>query len=1067
MATLIMTPSPAMLASAIVRDPLIVCLHTRVTDAIALMGKMQASYDPLLDDQSINHQLIDDQLLDDQLIDRKLSTGNISKKLDNLHRLVRSSCVLVAIEGKLLGILTERDIVRILAQYHHQPQAIANLTMAEVMTHPVFTLPESILTDIFTAVHLLLQKHLQPLPIINAANQIVGLVSHETLLQIDKQQLQAHFHQSEAQKQAMLMAIPDLIYCISSEGIYLEGFSSSSVANLLPADINPIGKHISQLLLPEIAQRKLEMIRQALATGKIQVCEQKNVINGKIQYEKVQMVKLNNQEVLEIIRNITEQRYQEKILAGQQRVLEMLARGASLPDILQQLIQFTEEQSPEMLGSILLLSGQRLWYGVAPSLPEDFINLSHGILIGDRAGSCGTAAYRKQQIIVADIEHDPLWQDVWQVALQYNLRACWSTPIFAQSGEVLGTFAMYYREPRLPTAQDLELVEVVVHLAGLAIARKRAEEASQASESRYRLLAENTHDLICLHSLDCKFVYVSPSCKSLLGYDCEELIGQTFHDFIHPEDGDRLHQETQIATHTPSSAKLQPITYRIQQKSGDYIWLETLAKPILDLAGQIIQIQTTSRDITERVQAQESLRYGAFHDSLTGLPNRDLLMERLELAINRIKRHYNYHFAVLFLDLDRFKVINDSLGHGAGDQLLIAVADKLKSILRNSDLAVRLGGDEFVILLDGIKDIQDAVRATKRVFRELAIPSVIGGRELYINTSIGIAFGTNAYTQAADILRDADIAMYQAKKQGRGSYEIFNAAMHKAAIYRLHLENDLRQALERQELVVYYQPIIDLRGVRVKKGMVQQQDTRKILPEQIMGFEALVRWQHPHLGLLSPLEFIPLAEETGLIVALDRWIFSTACQQLAAWQTKFPCYNLKMNLNLSAQDLVQGDLLAHIDAVLAATGISGESITIEITESTLIDDIDQTIALLEQLKARKIRVSIDDFGTGYSSLSYLPRLPMDNLKIDRSFVGQMEQGNRNYQVVSTIIALSNQLELGVVAEGIETTQQLQWLQELGCEFGQGYLFAQPLTSEAIEELLLNSFLERNYFLEQG
>ncbi len=1066
MATLIMTPSPAMLASVIVRDPLIVGLQTKVTEAIDLMAKMQASYDPLLEHQSINYQLIDDQLIDNQLIDPKLLTGNISRKLDNLHNLVRSSCVLVAVEGELVGIFTERDLVRILAQPHYQPQALADLTMVEVMTHPVFTLSESVLTDIFAAVNLLLQKHLQPLPIVNTANQIVGLVSHETLLQIEKQQLQAHFHQSEAQKQAMLMAIPDLIYCISSEGIYLEGFSSNSVANLLPADINPIGKHISQLLPPEIAQRKLDMIRQALATGKIQICEQKNLIDGKIQYEKVQMVKLNDQEVLETVRNITEHRYQEQILAGQQRVLEMLARGASLSDILQQLIQVTEEQSPEMLGSILLLSEQRLWYGVAPSLPEDYINLSNGFLVGDGAGSCGTAAYRKQQIVVADIEHDPLWQDYWQVALQYNLRACWSTPILAQSGEVMGTFAMYYREPRLPTSHDLDLIKVVVHLAELAIARKRSEEASQANESRYRLLAENTNDLICLHSLDCKFVYVSPSCKLLLGYDCEELIGQTFYNFVHPEDRDRFHREAQIALHSLQSAKLQPITYRMRQQSGDYIWLETLTKSIVDVQGQIIQLQTTSRDITERIQAQESLRYGAFHDSLTGLPNRDLLIERLELAISRIKHHYNYHFAVLFLDLDRFKVINDSLGHGAGDQLLIAVAHKLKSILRNSDLAVRLGGDEFVILLDEIKDIQDAVRATKRVFRELAIPLVIEGRELYINTSIGIAFGTHAYTQAADILRDADIAMYQAKKQGRGSYEIFNTAMHKAALHRLQLENDLRQALERQELVVYYQPIIDLREIRVTKSVVQQ-DSRKIRPEQIVGFEALVRWQHPQWGLLSPLEFIPLAEETGLIVALDRWIFATACKQLADWQTRFPCYNLKMNMNLSAQDLIQGDLIAHIDAVLAATGVSGASITIEITESTLIDDINQTIALLEQLKARKIQVSIDDFGTGYSSLSYLPRLPADNLKIDRSFVGHMEQDNRNYQVVSTIIALSNQLELGVVAEGIETIQQLQWLQELGCEFGQGYLFAQPSPSQAIEELLFNSYLERNYYLEHG
>jgi PAS domain S-box-containing protein len=259
-------------------------------------------------------------------------------------------------------------------------------------------------------------------------------------------------------------------------------------------------------------------------------------------------------------------------------------------------------------------------------------------LIRDGAGSCGTAAYRQQQVVVADIEHDPLWQDYWEIALQYNLRACWSTPIFAQSGEVLGTFAMYYQEPRQPTPQDLELVKVVVHLAELAIARKRAEEASQASESRYRLLAENTHDLICLHSPDCQLVYVSPSCKLLLGYDCDELIGQTFSNFIHPEDGDRFHQEAQVALHSPQSAKLQPITYRMRQKSGSYIWLETLTKSILDPTGQIVQLQTTSRDITERIQAQESLRYGAFHDSLTGLANRDLLIERLELAITAVFR---------------------------------------------------------------------------------------------------------------------------------------------------------------------------------------------------------------------------------------------------------------------------------------------------------------------------------------------------------------------------------------------------------------------------------------------
>jgi diguanylate cyclase (GGDEF)-like protein/PAS domain S-box-containing protein len=565
--------------------------------------------------------------------------------------------------------------------------------------------------------------------------------------------------------------------------------------------------------------------------------------------------------------------------------------------------------------------------------------------------------------------------------------------------------------------------------------RKQAEEALRESESRYRLVAENMNDLVCLHDLQGHYLYVSPSCELLLGYRYDEMLGQNPYDFFHPDDRDRVYQESHA---TALSGKSTPTTYRIRQKSGRYLWFETLTKPILDASGQIVQLQTTSRDVTARIEAQNQLKHDALHDALTGLPNRHLLIERLDLAISRAKRLKEYRFAVLFLDLDRFKVINDSLGHLAGDQLLIAIAQKLQSTLRSIDLAARLGGDEFVILLEEVKDIQEAVRATERIFAALQTPLMLEGREIYTTSSIGIVLGTQDYGQASHLLRDADIAMYRAKNKGKARYEIFDAEMHTQALNRLHLENDLRRASEYQEFVLHYQPIVTL-----NTGC-------------LVGFEALIRWRHPTQGLKFPGDFIAVAEETGLITRLDYWALRTACHQLAAWQTAFPeLAAMKVSVNLSAQDLQRADLLEEVDRILAQTRLPGRYLMLELTESMLIEDVESTITLLSQLKARGIQISIDDFGTGYSSLNYLHRLPVDNLKVDRSFVNQIQIGKRNHQIVETIAALSHQLELDAIAEGIETQQQLERLQHLGYKFGQGYLFSQPLSPEAIEALLVS------------
>lgn len=563
--------------------------------------------------------------------------------------------------------------------------------------------------------------------------------------------------------------------------------------------------------------------------------------------------------------------------------------------------------------------------------------------------------------------------------------------------------------------------------------RKKSEINLRLSEERYRLLAENTNDLICLHRLDGRYLFVSPSCKSLLGFLPEDMCNQKPTLFLHPEEADRVNQAIRAAilSQEPTS-----IVHRMRQKSGSYIWFETLTKTILDQQGKPIQLQTTSRDITERIQVQNQLQYDALHDALTGLANRNLLMERLELALHRAKRFETYQFAILFVDLDRFKIINDSLGHLVGDRLLVTIAQVLQGNLRSTDLAVRLGGDEFVILLDEIQDIKEAIRAAEHILSEFQAPWIIEGREVYTTASIGIVLGNRHYHQSVHLLRDADIAMYQAKQRGKSRYEIFNVEMHAQALRRLNLENDLRQALERQEFTLYYQPIVCLDN------------------GYLVGFETLVRWQHPTQGLKAPSDFISVAEETGLITALDYWVLHNACRQLATWQSIFPeMETLWVHINLSAQDLRRQDLLDEIDRALLQTNLAGECLTLEITESMLIEDIESTIALLNRLKQRGIQISIDDFGTGYSSLNYLHRLPVDSLKVDRSFVNQIQANSSNLQIIETIATLSTSLNIDAVAEGIETPLQWQKLQALGYRFGQGYLFSRPLSQADTEALL--------------
>lgn len=600
-------------------------------------------------------------------------------------------------------------------------------------------------------------------------------------------------------------------------------------------------------------------------------------------------------------------------------------------------------------------------------------------------------------------------------------------------GKVLGTICVISDQPLADPSRYTAILHIFAIRAAAELERQRAEMSLRDSEERFRLLAENTRDLICLHELNGRWLYLSPSCKVLLGFEPSELLGRNPLMLLHPDDRSIIQMEIRQSIH---EGKESVITYRIRKKNGEYIWLESFVKSVTIDHSHQAYLQTSSRNITEKVQIQEQLQYDAVHDALTGLSNRSLLLDRLNLAIERAKQCNSFSFAVLFVDLDRFKVINDSLGHLAGDQLLLIIAEKLKNTIRSIDLAARLGGDEFVLLLEETGTPQEALRVADRILESLHSPIQLGAHEVVMSASIGVVIGNSAYQNSLDLLRDADIAMYSAKAKGKACYAVFSPIMHEHALRQLELENDLRQAIEREEFTLFYQPIVSLPS------------------GEFSGFEALVRWQHPVKGMISPAEFIPVAEETGLIVPLGKWILREACRQMVVWQQQFPsAASLKVSVNLSVKQLREADLVNQIEQVLQTTGLSGASLALEITESILMEDVAVISQLLEQLRAYEVQISIDDFGTGFSSLSYLHRLPVNNLKIDRSFISNLLDSQRNLNVAKTIITLADELGINAIAEGIESQEQLHQLKRFGCEMGQGYLFSAPVTAEAIQSLI--------------
>ena len=564
--------------------------------------------------------------------------------------------------------------------------------------------------------------------------------------------------------------------------------------------------------------------------------------------------------------------------------------------------------------------------------------------------------------------------------------------------------------------------------------RVRADAASREADRRLREVLERTQFLALQLDMEGGIQFCNDAALRVTGYAREELLGRNWFDLCVAED----QRERRKAGYVDG---LKGGTFNLLEerevltRSGEMRVVEWNILPLREQDGRLIGSAAVGTDVTERRRTADKLLHGAFHDSLTGLPNRALFLDRLEHRLALEKRRHRTSFSVLVLDIDRFKVINDSLGHVLGDQLLIEVGRRLEAALRPGDTVARLSGDEFTILLEDVPTAEAARSVAERLHQELKTPFLLGNEEVFSGASIGIAHGSASYARPEDILRDADTALYRAKAQGRGRCVEFDVSMHDRAVELLHLETALRRALERREFRLHYQPVVSL------------------TTGQITGAEALLRWKHPERGLVPPLEFIPLAEENGLILEIGAWVLKEACRQMKEWQDKLGLPHLEIGVNLSSRQFQVPGLVAQVADVLQETRLSPRSLRLEVTESLLMDKHPRVAQTMTELRAMGVRIDLDDFGTGYSSLSYLHQFPIDTLKIDRSFIQRIGSTDEALEIVNTILALASSLDMEVVAEGVETEQQLVLLRQMRCSYAQGYHLSRPVEGSQFEELL--------------
>ncbi len=733
------------------------------------------------------------------------------------------------------------------------------------------------------------------------------------------------------------------------------------------------------------------------------------------------------------------------LLAEQQAIIEKIAQGAPLQETLESVCLFVETMlaRDDARCSVLLLEGDTLRHGAAPSLPPAYCAAVDGVAIGPKAGSCGTAACRGEQVIVSDIATDPLWTEFRDLALPHGLKACWSTPIRGQDDAILGTFAIYYPTPKAPEPWHLELISRFTHLCAIVIERHRTHQREQAlmaelraSNEQLRAFTRLIPDLGFIIDDQGRYEAVYGARDELLFQPRDSLIGRTVEEVLPPE---AAAQVMAVIRNTLETGEQQTIEYQLPLAQGTRIF-EGRTAPVdhYDPARpERRHVLWMARDVTERHLAEEKIRHLAYYDPLTLLPNRRMLTDRLEELLELSLRHDEVG-ALLYLDLDHFKRINDVLGHSIGDRLLQQVADRLRRLMRASDLVARIGGDEFVIVLDHSRDqtlemAEHAAEAARRILEELIRPFSLSGTEYRIGASIGISMIDAKSASIDALLRQADIAMYHAKSSGRNRFAFYDPQLQEAVDHYLRTEEALQQALEAGILTAWFQPQVDAQG-------------------RITGAEALVRWPHPERGMIPPDQFLPVAEQTGLIHPLQKVVMRHACDLVRALEAlgRLPSA-FRVAVNISPSLFHANPLASTLDIVTSA-GLSPRRFTLELTEHLLMDTSAEVRMVLEQLRCAGFRLSIDDFGTGYSSLAYLKNFPVDEIKIDRSFVESLTERTPTSPIIEAIVALARSFGFHLVAEGVETRQQSEALISQGVGHLQGYYYGRPMPAEAFLEV---------------
>ncbi len=734
--------------------------------------------------------------------------------------------------------------------------------------------------------------------------------------------------------------------------------------------------------------------------------------------------------------DITERKRAEEELQLLQRITKAVSVAPNLNSALEVALQLVCETTGWEFGEAWIPNPERTYleyssvsYGNS-SKHDGFKSQIQTLKFKANEELPGEVWFSQEPQWIPDISRNPDQKYSWALLVtKYQFKAGFGVPILADN-KVLAVLIFLMSIAKEEDQRLVELISSVAMQLGSVFQRKQAE-------AKYRSIFENAVEGIFQMSLEGKYISANPALSSILGYPSSDILLEkqaNIHEiYYNPDYSERFMQMLY------EQGEVSNFEAQVYRRDGRLIWILQNVRAIREQKGKrILCYEGSVIDITSLKKTEEKLRYSASHDALTNLWNRAFFMDQLKQTITRIHEQPSYQFAVLFLDLDGFKFINDSLGHSIGDQLLIEIGKRLRTCIRSNDTLARFGGDEFTILLENISQVNEVKEIAERIQRSLKRPFNLQGHQVFTGTSIGIVKSTLEYQLPPEVLRDADTAMYRAKQQGKGCSVVFNSGMRTDALRRLKLQTDLRWALERAEFQLYYQPIIELEN------------------ETIVGFEALLRWDHPTDGFISPAEFIPVAEETGLIIPLGEWVLREACRQLYRWQQKFPTHSsLRMSVNLSSQQFT-ADLSERIDQILAETSIRGHELKLEITETAIMADPSLAIQTLNQLKQRDIMICIDDFGTGYCSLGYLHQFPVDILKIDRSFISQMSEAEDQREIVRVIVALAESLNMDAIAEGIEYVDQLHHLQKLNCKYGQGYFFSKPLKREEAEKWLVRT-----------